>query len=79
VSLPGVGGTVLDAMEQSGIDFEASGEGENTFVISINGVAADDSKKQFWSLYVNDEPATTGAGAATAGPDDTITWKLETY
>jgi hypothetical protein len=79
VSLHGNGGTVLSAMDDEHVRYEVKGSGESAFVTSINGVAADDSKQQYWSLYVNDQQAQTGAGTATAAPSDTITWKLETY
>lgn len=78
-SLPGVGGTVLEAMEADGMSFETKGSGENSFVVSVNGREADDSQREYWALYVNGEYAQLGAGSQQASGEDTITWRLERY
>lgn len=70
---------MLDAMEAGAVQFEAKGSGENTFVTAVNGRVADDSKKEYWALYVNGQYAQLGAGSQQASASDTITWRLETY
>jgi hypothetical protein len=59
--------------------FDANGSGKNAFVTSINGVAADNSKHQYWAFYVNGKLAQVGAGGYTTKDGDDIQWKLETY
>lgn len=78
-SLPGVGGTVLEAMDADGLAFEAKGSGENSFITSVGGREADDSAQEYWALYVNGEYAQLGAGSQQASSEDTITWRLERY
>jgi hypothetical protein len=58
---------------------EVTGEGENAFVTAIGGRAADDSKKEFWSLSVDGEPAQVGAGTLETEDGQEITWTIETY
>ena len=46
---------------------------------AIGGRAADDSKKEFWSLSVDGEPAQVGAGTLETEDGQEITWTIETY
>lgn len=55
-----------------------SGEGENAFVTSINGVIAD-SSKEYWSLSINGEPSMVGAGSYITKDGDVIKWDLITF
>lgn len=55
------------------------GEGVNAYVTKINLLEADDSKKQFWSFYVNGKQAPVGAGGYKLKNGDSIEWKIETY
>lgn len=55
-----------------------SGTGDNTFVTSINNVAAN-SKNQYWAFYINGKASTVGAGSYITKNSDTISWKLETF
>lgn len=50
-------------------------DGIGEFVVSIDGVVADD--KHFWAVYVNDQLSQVGASEYITKLDDTITWKLE--
>jgi hypothetical protein len=80
VSYPGVAGmTALERLQQLDPQAFASGEGENAFVTTIGGRAADDSKREYWAFYVNSELAQVGAGSYVMKDGDVITWKLETY
>jgi len=72
------GETALDLLQQTA-DITLKGEGENAFVTSINGIVADDTKKEFWAFYVNSEQAEVGAGSYLLQSGDKIAWKLETY
>ncbi len=78
-SFPGVGGTVLEAMDADGLAFEAKGSGENSFITAVGGREADDSDREYWALYVNGVYAQLGAGSQQASAQDTITWRLEKY
>lgn len=78
-SFPGVGGTVLEAMDADGLAFEAKGSGENSFITAVGGREADDSEREYWALYVNGVYAQLGAGSQQASAQDTITWRLEKY
>ena len=54
-----------------------SGEGENAYVTSINGTAAD-SKKEYWTFSINGEASTVGAGSYVTKSSDVIKWDLAT-
>ena len=71
------GMTALELLERNATVIK-SGTGENAFVTSINGVAAN-SQNQYWAFYVNDEPATVGAGSYNTKPTDTISWRLASF
>ncbi|MEK8228800.1 DUF4430 domain-containing protein [Oerskovia sp. M15] len=55
------------------------GEGENAYVVAIDGREVQESAKEFWALYVNGETAQVGAGTLVTETGDEITWKLETF
>ena len=79
-SYPGrTGATALELLLEADPSAEVTGEGENAFVTSIGGRAADDSKKEFWSLSVDGEPAQVGAGTLETEDGQEITWTIETY
>lgn len=46
------------------------------FVTTINGLEAD-SKKEYWSFYINDKVATEGAETYKAKLGDKFKWRLE--
>ncbi|MEV0951982.1 DUF4430 domain-containing protein [Promicromonospora sp. NPDC050249] len=73
------GATALDLLLEADPSAEVTGEGENAFVTAIGGRAADDSKKEFWSLSVDGEPAQVGAGTLETEDGQEITWTIETY
>jgi hypothetical protein len=80
LSYPGQDGmTALELLQQNDPDAEIEGEGEQAMVTGINGRTADESKKEFWALYVDGEQAQVGAGSLETEDGQTITWKLETY
>lgn len=80
VSYTGVAGkTALELLQQLDPQAFTSGEGADAFVTAIGGREADQAKKEFWSFYVNGEPAQVGAGSYEMQDGDEITWKLETY
>ncbi|PUB23593.1 uncharacterized protein DUF4430 [Promicromonospora sp. AC04] len=73
------GSTALELLLEADPSAEVTGEGENAFVTAIGGRAADDSKKEFWSLSVDGEPAQVGAGTLETEDGQEITWTIETY
>jgi hypothetical protein len=73
------GATALELLLEADPSAEVTGEGENAFVTAIAGRAADDSKKEFWSLSVDGEPAQVGAGTLETEDGQEITWTIETY
>ncbi|MGI5187017.1 DUF4430 domain-containing protein [Promicromonospora sp. CA-289599] len=73
------GATALELLLAADPSAEVTGEGENAFVTGIGGRVADDSKKEFWSLSVDGEPAQVGAGTLETEDGQEITWTIETY
>ena len=73
-----VGKTALEATEKA-VTIKKTGEGANAFITSINGRAAEDSKKEFWKLIINGEDAQVGAGSYTLKESDSIIWEIDTY
>lgn len=73
------GATALELLLEADPSAAVTGEGENAFVTAIGGRAADDSKKEFWSLSVDGEPAQVGAGTLETEDGQEITWTIETY
>ncbi len=72
------GKTALDLTKEKA-DIVTKGEKENTYIIGINGIAAQNSKKEFWAFYVNGKLATVGAGSYKLKEGDKIEWKIEKY
>jgi hypothetical protein len=68
-------GSVLSALERSGLGYSASGSGDRAFVTGIGGRSATEA--EFWALHVNGEAATIGAGARQVVPGDVVEWHLE--
>lgn len=60
--------------EKTAVEQNASG-----MVVSINKRKADESKREFWSFYINGKQAMVGAGDYQTKSTDTILWKIETY
>ncbi|MBD5788237.1 DUF4430 domain-containing protein [Cellulosimicrobium terreum] len=73
------GRTALELLQTADPSVEVSGEGDQAYVVGIGGYTADESKNEFWALYVNGEQAQVGAGALETTDGDEIEWKLETY
>lgn len=72
------GSTALQAL-YSTHTIKSKGLGQNTFVTSIDGRAAETTKREFWAFYVNGKQAPVGAGTYIVKNNDTIEWKIETY
>ena len=72
------GKTALDLTKQVA-KVETKGEGQNAFVISINGKAANSAKKEFWEFLVNGKSAEVGAGSYQLKDGDKIEWRISTY
>jgi len=72
-----VGKTALELLESTAQTVK-SGEGENAYITSINGVVAD-STKEYWAFSINGEASPVGAGSYITKSSDVIKWKLTTY
>ena len=48
-------------------------------VISINGRKADNSKKEYWSFFINGQMAQVGPADFKTTDKDFIEWKIQTY
>ncbi len=72
-------GTTALQLLQNTETVEMKGEGENAFVTEIDGVVAQDTKKQYWAFYINGKPSEVGAGSYILKEGDEIEWKLATY
>lgn len=70
--------TALDLLRSSS-SVIIKGDGASAYVVGINGVVADDSKKEYWAFYVNGRLATIGAGSYKLIGGEQIEWKLENY
>lgn len=68
------GGTVLDALAASGIEYESEDSEYGAFVTSIAGVAGTDSTG--WVYTVNGEEIMESADAHVVEGGDVITWSL---
>jgi Domain of unknown function (DUF4430) len=65
---------LMDAMKQN---FEV--EENQGFISGIGSVKADDSKKEYLSLYLNGEMASVGANDIKLQDGDEVSFKIETY
>jgi hypothetical protein len=72
------GTTELAVLKRTSL-VETKGEGQNAFVISINGRKVDDAKHEFWAFYVNGKQAEIGAGSYILQNNDKVLWKIENY
>lgn len=73
-----VGKTALELL-QATHTVELNGAGTNAYVVGIDGVKADDSKKEYWSFIVNGTPASVGAGSYQSQSTDVISWKIANF
>lgn len=71
------GKTALELLESTAQTVKA-GEGENAYITSINGVAAD-STKEYWAFSINGEASMVGAGSYITKGSDVIKWDLTTF
>ena len=72
------GTTALELLREA-VEVETKGEGISAYVTSIDGLEAEESKKEFWSMYVNGKMASVGAGSYILKNGDIIEWKIENY
>lgn len=73
-----VGKTALEAT-QGKVEVITKGEGENAFVISVDGKQADTNQKEFWEFKVNGQQAQIGAGSYIIKNHDQIEWKITNF
>jgi hypothetical protein len=72
------GKTALDLTKEKE-DVVTKGDGVNAYVIGINGIEAKSADKEYWAFYVNDKPATVGAGSYKLKKGDRVEWRIEKY
>jgi hypothetical protein len=68
------GKTALELLRDK-YDIETESFSFGEMVVAINGIKP--SGNQFWAFYINDNPASVGAGDYQTQNSDVITWKLE--
>ena len=73
------GHTALERLQEEADEVGVIGSGANAYVTSINGVGAQESKNEFWALYVDGAPAQMGAGSLDTKTGQMIEWNLETF
>ena len=71
------GGTVLDALEASGIEYTSEDSEYGAFVTSIAGVAGTDTTG--WVYTVNGEEIMESADTCVLEGADLVTWSLITW
>lgn len=69
--------TVLQLMQNAGMELETKEYSFGTAVEGINGVNQKDANGKFWALYVDTAKAQEGASTLIAKPGSLIEWKLE--
>lgn len=69
----------LNALEKRDVEFEYRGNGETAFVVSIGGIANENSAGDNWVYRVNDELGNVGSGVAQLKKGDRITWSFGKY
>lgn len=72
------GKTALDFTKET-VLIKTKGDGVDAYVTEINGIIAQDSKKEYWSFYINGKMAEVGAGSYKLKNGDKIEWKIEKY
>ena len=71
---------VLNELQDTGnFKYETASGDYGTFIISVNGIKADDSKKTYWAIYVNGEYSQYGADSQPVNDGDAYALKLESY
>lgn len=58
----------------TGVEQDRSG-----LVVSINGRKADNTKKEYWSFFINGKMAQVGPADFQTTDKDFIEWKIQTY
>lgn len=60
--------------EQTSVEQDNSG-----LVTSINNRKADNTKREYWSFFINGKMAEVGPASYTTKDTDLIEWKIQTY
>jgi uncharacterized cupredoxin-like copper-binding protein len=70
------GQTVMEVMQES---FELETAYEGTFIVGIDGLIADEAKKESWFYSVNGEEAMVGAAEYKLKPGDKVEFDLHNW
>ena len=54
-------------------------QNQSGLVVSINNRKADETKREFWALYINGEMAQVGPSEYITKDTDKIEWKIDQY
>ncbi|WP_449536795.1 DUF4430 domain-containing protein [Ferdinandcohnia sp. Marseille-Q9671] len=68
--------TVMDVMQDN---FELETQFDGAFIVSINGVAANEAEKTSWFYSVNGEEAMVGANEFKLKPEDKVEFDLHAW
>ena len=60
-------------------EYESSAGDYGMYIISVNGIKADDGQKTYWAIYVNGEYGQYGADSQPVNDGDAYALKLESY
>lgn len=71
------GKTALELLKNTA-KVETSGTGENSFITTINGIAAN-SKNEYWSYTINGILASVGAATYITKDSDIIKWAITSF
>lgn len=72
------GATVLDALEATDLQIEATGSGSMAYVTAIEGVAEKSAgQSSGWVYAFNGSPGDEGAGTKGVKSTDVIQWRFE--
>ena len=71
---------LLDELQNtSDFEYENAAGDYGTYIVSVNGIKADDSQKTYWAIYVNGEYGQYGADQQPVNDGDVYALKLESY
>lgn len=68
-----------ELQETGGFGYENAAGDFGTFIVSVNGIKADDSKKTYWAIYVNGDYSQYGADSQPVNDGDAYALRLESY
>lgn len=71
--------TVLESMIEMDPSLAYDGSGVDAFITTVCGYKADTQKKEYWTLLVDGEFATEGAGLLVPENGSEVVWEIAKY